>query len=604
MIIINTERYFSMTDKLPTTLPAFFWHFIKKQPWQFIVLFVSTIANLFEYNIAPYALKLMVDTVVRLGNETAHAYSILAVPLGLFLGAWAVMFIIWRAQEWVYTSAIPQFRANICMGLFRYVQAHSYAYFGDYFAGSIAGKIGDMPRAAANLVELTRWRLLAAWWVVVAAILWLGTISIYFSLMLVVWVTVHIGLSYLFARRVAFHSAQHAEDLNVLQGHIVDVLTNSATMRLFARRPYEGNYIGKWQSIEKASAQQTARTMWKSRLATDIPLLLMYAVALFGLVEGWKAGWVTAGDIVFVMFTVYNVMALTWMLGAELPNFFSEIGVCKQALTLITKPHDIVDAPGATPLHLTHGEIVFDNVHFHYMPGRDIFRDKSIVIRGGEKVGLVGFSGSGKSTFVNLILRLYDVESGRIVIDGQDIAKVTQDSLREAISMIPQDTTLFHRTLMENIRYGKPEATDDEVIAASKQAHCHEFVMQTEQGYNSLVGERGVKLSGGQRQRIAIARAILKNAPILILDEATSSLDSVTEKYIQKSLAELMRDRTTIVVAHRLSTLAHLDRILVFKDGEIIEDGSHAALLEAAGHYATLWNMQAGGFLPESIEQE
>lgn len=592
-----------MSDtKLPTSLPAFFWHFIKKQKWAFLILFASPIAHIFESNILPYALKLMVNTIGDLGTDTAQAYRAFALPISLFLGAWMVMIIIWRVQEWVYTSAIPQFKANIRMSLFEYMQAHSHAYFADYFAGSIAGKIGDMPRAAAALVELTRWRLLAAWWVTLVAILALGTVSIKFSLVLAAWVGLHMILSYVFAKRVDGYSTKHAEDLNVLQGHIVDVLTNAATMRLFSRRAQERRYIGKWQTVEQTSDQHMARAMLKSRIATDIPLIIMYVVMLFLLVEGWKAGWVTAGDMVFVMFTVYNVMAFTWMLGSELPNFFSEIGVCKQALTLITKPHGIVDAPEAAPLQVTQGEIVFDNVHFHYMPGRDIFRDKNIIIRAGEKVGLVGFSGSGKSTFVNLILRLYDVESGRIVIDGQDIAKVTQDSLREAISMIPQDTTLFHRTLMENIRYGKPEATDDEVIAASKQAHCHEFVMQTEQGYNSLVGERGIKLSGGQRQRIAIARAILKNAPILILDEATSSLDSITEKYIQQGLAELMQGRTAIVVAHRLSTLAHLDRILVFKDGEIIEDGSHADLLGATGHYAKLWNMQAGGFLPDDVE--
>lgn len=591
-----------MNETLPTTLPAFFWHFIKKQPWQFAVLFVAPIAHIFECNVIPYALKQMVDTVAQLGNETGHAYQALALPLTLFLSAWIVMIMIWRAQEWIYTSAIPQFKTNIRMRMFEYTQAHSPAYFADYFAGSIAGKIADMPRAAAALVELVRWRFLGTFWVALIAIFWLGTVSIYFSLMVAVWVILHLLLSYFLARGVDGYSTTHAEDLNVLQGHIVDVLSNAATMRLFARRRHEKHYVGKWQAIERASDQKTARVIWKSRIITDIPLILMYVVMLCLLVEGWKAGWVTAGDMVFVVFTVYNVMYMTWFLGSELPTFFSEVGVCKQALTLITKPHGIVDAPDAQPLQVTRGEVVFDNVHFHYIAGRDIFRGKTIHIHASEKIGLVGFSGSGKSTFVNLILRLYDVESGRILIDGQDIAQVTQDSLREAIAMIPQDTTLFHRSLMENIRYGKPEATDEEVIDASKRAHCHEFILQAAQGYETLVGERGIKLSGGQRQRIAIARAILKNAPILILDEATSSLDSITERTIQQSLADLMQHRTTIVIAHRLSTLSAMDRILVFKDGEIIEDGAHTALLAANGYYATLWNMQAGGFLPDDAE--
>jgi ATP-binding cassette subfamily B protein len=223
-----------------------------------------------------------------------------------------------------------------------------------------------------------------------------------------------------------------------------------------------------------------------------------------------------------------------------------------------------------------------------------------VTIEPGQQVGLVGFSGSGKSTFVNLILRLFEPQDGVIAIDGQDILAVTQDSLRENISMIPQDPMLFHRSLMENIRYGRLEASDDEVIEAAKKAHAHEFILQTEQGYASLVGERGVKLSGGQRQRIAIARAILKDAPILILDEATSALDSVTERKIQQGLDYLMQHKTVVVVAHRLSTISHMDRILVFDEGTVIEDGSHADLLRRNGHYAHLWNMQAGGFLPET----
>ena len=238
---------------------------------------------------------------------------------------------------------------------------------------------------------------------------------------------------------------------------------------------------------------------------------------------------------------------------------------------------------------------------FHYDEGAHLFNNKNVIIQSGQKVGLVGLSGSGKSTFVNLILLLFDVESGKIVIDGQNIRKVTQESLRENIAMIPQDVSLFHRTLMENIRYGRTDATDEEVIDASKKAHCHEFISQLKEGYESLVGERGIKLSGGQRQRIAIARALLKNAPILILDEATSALDSLTEKLIQDSLHALMQGRTTIVIAHRLSTLSEMDRILVFDKGQIVEDGSHDDLLKAKGHYSRMWAMQAGGFLPDHL---
>ena len=255
-------------------------------------------------------------------------------------------------------------------------------------------------------------------------------------------------------------------------------------------------------------------------------------------------------------------------------------------------------------MQIRQGSIHFNDVSFTYPEGLSVFNHLEVTIEPRQHVGLVGFSGSGKSTFVNLILRLFEPTDGRIEIDQQNILDVTQDSLRENISMIPQDPQLFHRSLMENIRYGRLEATDEEVIAAAEAAHADEFIRQTEQGYDSLVGERGVKLSGGQRQRIAIARAILKDAPILILDEATSSLDSITEKHIQAGLEYLMQGRTVVVVAHRLSTVAHMDRILVFDQGEIVEDGSHADLLKRDGHYARLWNMQAGGFLPETKEGE
>jgi ATP-binding cassette subfamily B protein len=281
-------------------------------------------------------------------------------------------------------------------------------------------------------------------------------------------------------------------------------------------------------------------------------------------------------------------------------EFFEYIGNISDGVSVFIQPHEIVDKPNAQRLSVTKGEIKFTNVNFTYPKGLKVFDRLDITIEPKQQVGLVGFSGSGKSTFVNLILRLFEPESGTISIDGQDILAVTQDSLRENISMIPQDPMLFHRSLLENIRYGKLEATDEEVIAAAKKAHAHDFIMQTEEKYASLVGERGIKLSGGQRQRIAIARAILKNAPILILDEATSALDSVTEKKIQQGLHYLMKDRTVVVVAHRLSTISHMDRILVFDEGAIIEAGNHSELLKKEGHYAHLWNMQAGGFMPDT----
>jgi ATP-binding cassette subfamily B protein len=282
-------------------------------------------------------------------------------------------------------------------------------------------------------------------------------------------------------------------------------------------------------------------------------------------------------------------------------NHFNEsLGNLNQAIKVIYQANEIKDKEGAKQLTINKGNIVFEKLGFSYDQGKSaLFSNLSVKILDGQKVGLVGYSGGGKTSFVNLILRLYEISEGSILIDNQDIRDVTQDSLRRAIAMIPQEPVLFHRTLLENIRYGRIEATDEEVIAASKRAYAHEFISKLPENYHTLVGERGIKLSGGQRQRIAIARAILKNAPILILDEATSQLDSVTEEYIQTSLAELMQGKTTIVIAHRLSTLLHMDRILVFDQGKIIQDGTHAELLAQAGLYKTLWDAQVGGFLPD-----
>ena len=281
-------------------------------------------------------------------------------------------------------------------------------------------------------------------------------------------------------------------------------------------------------------------------------------------------------------------------------GFFRIFNITQGLKVVLDKP-EFQDLPEAYELKVIRGAISFDRVLFHYKGITPLFHNKSVIIGAGQKVGLVGYSGSGKSTFVNLILRPYDVTEGSILIDGQDIRKCTQDSLRKNIAMIPQDPSLFHRTLIDNIRYGCENASDEEVVEAARRAHAHDFIAKLPQGYNSLVGERGVKLSGGQRQRIAIARAILKNAPILILDEATSALDSVVESDIQQSLWELMQGKTTIVIAHRLSTLLHMDRILVFEQGKIVEDGSHTQLLTKNGMYKTLWEAQVGGFLPDKL---
>jgi ATP-binding cassette subfamily B protein len=327
-------------------------------------------------------------------------------------------------------------------------------------------------------------------------------------------------------------------------------------------------------------------------------IILIYTIGfLVGLVYLHNKGAVSPGDFALVFILNFSLFENMYHMSYQLQDFVINCGTVNQALKLLELPREIQDKPNARDLIIKKGKIIFNNVRFSYTDSKELFKNKSIILKAGQKVGLVGHSGGGKTTFCNLISRLFDITSGQILIDGQDIKGVKQDSLRRAISMIPQDPLLFHRTIKENISYGKLDGTDGEIIEVAKKAHAHEFITKLPKGYESLVGERGVKLSGGQRQRIVIARAILKNSPIVILDEATSQLDSVTEKKIQEALKELMTGKTAIVIAHRLSTLLGMDRILVFDQGKIIEDGTHQELFKKRGVYKTLWDTQVGGFL-------
>ena len=382
----------------------------------------------------------------------------------------------------------------------------------------------------------------------------------------------------------------------------MDSLSNHANVRLFARYRHEVEHLSHFQADEKKKHWYSLWVIEKMKFALSIVSFFGVNIAINGyMLYEWQQGNLTTGEVVFIFNTTSNITTMAWFAGLELPNLFKEMGVARQALAVIEETHEITDPVNAPKIEISQGEIVFQNVTFGYKEQPPLFLNKNLIIKAQQKVGLVGFSGSGKSTFIHLILRNYDLEKGKIFIDQQDIAQIDQASLRSQIAMIPQEPILFHRTLMENLRYGQLDASDEEVILAAKKAQCHQFIEKLPDGYQTYVGERGAKLSGGQRQRIAIARAILKQAPIFILDEATSALDSITEKEIQEGLELKALKQTVIVIAHRLSTLASMDRILVFDQGRIIEDGSHLELLKQEGHYSRLWNMQIQGRIPEHL---
>jgi ATP-binding cassette subfamily B protein len=590
-------------EHLPKTFVPFVWFFIKKQWKRFTIAQVCSFAWSIDHTFWPLVLMMVIDKITNFTGDKTHIWSYLATPLMLGLALWIGIDVLYRICGFVLAKAFPQLEADIRMSMVDYVQYHSYDYFSNHLAGSIANKISDITQNITRILQLLMVLFLPVALTIVLSSILFFFINPFFAAILLTWLFIHLIVMFAFSRKCADYSQEHSEARSQLSGKIVDMLSNINSVRLFARHRYELQYLSRDQHEEQSKHQKSLWYSEKMKLVMSIVSFLGAGLAMnWYMLYSWQQGYITTGEVVFIFNTTWNITIMAWLAALELPNLYMEIGICKQAMSIIQDPHDIVDEPHAKDLQVKKGEIVFENVSFHYLPEYDIFQDKNITIHAGEKVGLVGFSGSGKSTFVHLILRYYDVERGRILIDGQDITTVTQDSIRRQIAFIPQDTSLFHRTMKENIQYGRPDASLEEIITASQKAHCEEFIEKMPEEYDALVGERGVKLSGGQRQRIAIARAVLKDAPILILDEATSALDSVTERLIQEGLTELMEGRTTIVIAHRLSTLSGMDRILVFHEGKIIEEGTHEELLRDGGHYAKMWEMQAGGFLPEDSD--
>ena len=539
----------------------------------------------------PFLVKQIINALTVNNSDLAIRY------IWYFSAAYLVNQLFWRSLGYVNSYFQPRVMADLLNTCYEYLLGHAYSFFADNFTGSIVTRVRRYRNSFERLADVITWEVFRTVIKVISIMFILGYLWPFMGAVTLAWSALYVALAYSFTQWKLPLDIQTAEQDTKTTAHLADTLTNSINLKLFTSRKPE---IRSFRSITERlfRLQKKNWTMGQHFEAFQgiAFVLLNLAVMLLG-IHYWRAGVFNAGDFGVLFLYMSQMNDRLWDFGKNLRSIYESLADANEMTLMLMEKHKIVDKPEAKALVVKQGEIVFDNVSFFYSPNNPIFKHFNLRITPGARIAFVGPSGAGKSTIIKLLLRFEDVTKGQIRIDDQDIASVTQDSLRQAIAFVPQEPILFHRSLMDNIRYGRPTATDKEVMAAAKLAHAHEFISSFPDKYDTFVGERGVKLSGGERQRVAIARAILKDAPILILDEATSSLDSESESFIQEALHNLMQGRTTIAVAHRLSTIRDADRIIVIEDGNIIEEGKHEELMKArSGMYQKLWDIQVGGF--------
>jgi ATP-binding cassette subfamily B multidrug efflux pump len=592
-------------------LIRFYWHFVRQTPLLVAALFAAglTVALL------DTSIPVFIGHVVALvSSKTPDS---LFRDAGWQLLGMAAILIVLRpaallAQYLVTNQALAPGMTNLIRWQSHWhVVRQSWTFFQNDFAGRIANRVMQTgPGLRESVVQATN----AVWYIIVygsSAIILLGRVDWLLALPIALWFAAYAALLRFTVPRMRERSRHMSEVRSNLTGRVVDSYTNILTVKLFARAQDEDAFVRESVDEHTATFHRQLRmiTLWSLSLALINAAMLVGTGALA--ILAWRAGRVPVGTVATALPLAWQISNMAGWVAQNITGIFENVGIVQDGMRSIAVPRQMADPANAVKLRLTAGAIRFEHVGFDYGRVRDsadrrgVLRGLDLEIRGGERVGLIGRSGAGKSTLVNLLLKFHEPKTGRILIDGQDIAGVTQESLRAQIGMVTQDTSLLHRSIRDNLRYGRPTASEDEVIAAARQAHALDFIEELEdwqgrRGFDAHVGERGVKLSGGQRQRIAIARVILKNSPILVLDEATSALDSAVEAAIQEQLDELMEGRTVIAIAHRLSTIARMDRLAVIDGGQIIEHGTHANLLARDGAYAALWHRQSGGFLQEA----
>ncbi len=589
-------RYEPDTD-IPSHLLSYVWWVAKRNPVMWTILLITDLIHGVRYPLAFYFVGLTVDAVTNAPTQQVpdEAWFYTAMIFGvLFIGEMAHLIThYWTFEWWKFA------RAELRSDILAYTLKHSFTFFQNHFAGSLARKVSEGIERAVQLNEQLRWQILLPLVVMGTSSFVLFSMSALYGAFVLAFVIMILLPVFLKSKKLREKSRIYADSCSDVSGQIVDSLTNMASVKSYAHEHQE--------MIEHTRVSQEQMKAWHKMLRAFLlldnyrrmTLVIFGAGMMTACVLGWERGLISLGDVAAIMGISFSITAAAWNLSFGFIHVTESLGYLNDTLKTLIKPHAVKDAEDAPVLDVHEGRIHFKDVNFEYA-SQPVFDALDIEIPPRQRLGLIGPSGSGKSKFINMIQRFYDIQGGTIEIDGQNIQDVAQASLRQNVAVIPQDTALFHRTIMENIRYGRLDASDDEVMAAAEKACAREFIDELQDGFETMVGERGVKLSGGQRQRIAIARAILKDAPILILDEATSALDSESEKQIQNALEHLMDGKTVIAIAHRLSTINHLDRLLVMDNGVIVEDGHHSALLDNDGLYKKLWAMQSGGFLPKS----
>lgn len=599
-------------DALPPPPPPRFFAFLWEgtrgvRPWLLLVTLFTAAIGAFEALLFGMMAH-VVDALGRLKpDELWAAEGRTLWLLGGVLAGSVVLVLIQALFK--YQAVFANFPMRLRWVYHRQMLEQSMGFYQDEFAGRIATKVMQTALAVRDV------------WLIFADIL--VYVLIYFATLLGVlgafdlrlagpflgWLVLYVGCLCYFVPRMGRVSQAQADARSLMTGRVTDAYTNIATVKLFSHSHREAGFARAAMDEFMVTAHAQMRLITQFETVNQVlSVLLIGGAAITGLVL-WTEGTVGVGAVAAASAMAFRLNGISHWMMWEMSNLFEHVGTVQDGIKTLARTRKVVDRPDAKPLVVTRGEVRFEHLSFSYNGTKKVVDDLSLVIRPGEKIGLVGRSGAGKSTIVNLLLRLYDIDGGRILVDGQDIAGVTQESLRRQIGMVTQDTSLLHRSVRDNILYGRPDAGDADMVRAAVRAEAHDFVQgltdpKGRKGYNAHVGERGVKLSGGQRQRIAIARVMLKDAPILLLDEATSALDSEVEAAIQQSLYKLMEGKTVVAIAHRLSTIAAMDRLVVMDHGRIVETGDHKSLLAAGGIYARLWAHQSGGFLGDEEDDD